>query len=371
MTQSTRRGWVAGLLLTVLVLLSACVRQVDPPPERAQCAAAVPVYDHVVINEILPHTDPPYEDAIELYNPSSQTVCVGGWFLTDDADEPAKFRIPDGTSIEAGEYLTFYEYQFNSVPGEQGSFALSEHGEEVYLFAADTERHLTGYRDGGSFGPTANSQALGRHEASDGTVFVPLTHPTLGTVYPSSLREFRKGTGSPNARPRVGPLVICGLEYHPADSGDEYIELQNVSDQRVFLHHPADHSRTWRFTSGIEYDFPPGISVGAHHSILVVGGEPDQFRVDHAVPDDVVVLGPFRGALDDGGERVTLARPGELDPETGAQFLVVDSVAYQPNPPWPDIAAGSGPAIEKIACDAFGDDGRNWRACPPGSTPGR
>ena len=36
---------------------------------------------NAVINEVLTHTDPPLEDAIELYNPTGSTVDIGGWFL--------------------------------------------------------------------------------------------------------------------------------------------------------------------------------------------------------------------------------------------------------------------------------------------------
>ncbi|MGH8527599.1 MAG: lamin tail domain-containing protein, partial [Gammaproteobacteria bacterium] len=53
----------------------------------------------IVINEVLTHTDPPAIDAIELYNPSSAPADIGGWFLTDEARDPMKFRIPTGTTI--------------------------------------------------------------------------------------------------------------------------------------------------------------------------------------------------------------------------------------------------------------------------------
>jgi len=63
----------------------------------------------VVINEVLtaPQTtgfgpDPAFAgpaDAIELFNPTASPVDLSGWFLTDDAREPRKFRIPDGTLL--------------------------------------------------------------------------------------------------------------------------------------------------------------------------------------------------------------------------------------------------------------------------------
>jgi hypothetical protein len=62
---------------------------------------SVPV---VQLSEILAHTDLPQRDAVELFNPGNATVDVGGWFLSDDRDEPRKFRIADGTRIPAGGY---------------------------------------------------------------------------------------------------------------------------------------------------------------------------------------------------------------------------------------------------------------------------
>src|SRR5262249_24815365 len=53
----------------------------------------------VLVNEVLTHTDPPALDAIELYNPTTNEVNIGGWFITDDFNTPKKFRIPNGTII--------------------------------------------------------------------------------------------------------------------------------------------------------------------------------------------------------------------------------------------------------------------------------
>ena len=70
----------------------------------------------VLINEVLTHTDLPQVDAIELHNPGPLPIDVGGWFLTDDANEAKKFRIPDATTIPAGGYLVFDETDFSIGP---------------------------------------------------------------------------------------------------------------------------------------------------------------------------------------------------------------------------------------------------------------
>jgi hypothetical protein len=77
---------------------------------------------NVVINEVLTHTDPPLEDAVELYNPALTPVDISGWFLSNTPDNLKKFRIPDGTVIPASGYKVFYEYEFNPNPASSTSF---------------------------------------------------------------------------------------------------------------------------------------------------------------------------------------------------------------------------------------------------------
>src|SRR5205085_9730100 len=79
----------------------------------------------IVISEILTHTVLPNVDKIEIHNPTTNTVNVGGWFLTDDSNVPKKFRIPNGTMLSPGGFLFFTETDFNPTPGTNNSFSLS------------------------------------------------------------------------------------------------------------------------------------------------------------------------------------------------------------------------------------------------------
>lgn len=49
-----------------------------------------------------------YEDWVELYNPGSAAVDLGGYHLSDRADEPTKWAIPTGVTIPAGGHLRFW-----------------------------------------------------------------------------------------------------------------------------------------------------------------------------------------------------------------------------------------------------------------------
>ena len=62
----------------------------------------------VYISEFMASPDDQPNDWLEIYNASSQAVDVSGWGLSDDAACPRKWRFPQGTVIQPGDYLTFY-----------------------------------------------------------------------------------------------------------------------------------------------------------------------------------------------------------------------------------------------------------------------
>jgi hypothetical protein len=137
---------------------------------------------NIVINEALAHTDLPLEDAIELYNPTDNSVDISGWYLSDSISNLKKFRIPPGTVIPSHGYKVFYEYQFNSDPGVNPfAFALGSLGDEVYLSTADSLGELTGYRTSVKFGASPNGMSFGRYVNSVGDEeFVAMKHITFG-----------------------------------------------------------------------------------------------------------------------------------------------------------------------------------------------
>src|SRR3990167_8480124 len=74
-------------------------------------AANAQTTDHVVINEI--DINPPCDDAksitewVELYNPTSSKVDIGGWQIASTTILKKTMIIPSGTFIEPGKFLTF------------------------------------------------------------------------------------------------------------------------------------------------------------------------------------------------------------------------------------------------------------------------
>jgi hypothetical protein len=333
----------------------------------------------VVVNEVLARAAAPLEGAVELYNPTSAAVNIGGWYLSDRRDDEAslrKHRIAAGASVPAGGYLVIYEQQFNASPGSPGSFALDPRGGGVYLAAADGAGNLTGYITGAEFGAAEPGVSSGTHLNSAGRRdFVPLSERSFGADSAASVEEFRGGKGKVNALPRVGPVVLNELAYHPPEGEEEFVELNNLSAEAVPLHDAA-LGRGWRVegvlnAAGVEsFEFSAGAEIPARGYLLLVAVDPAAFRSRYGIPVSVPVHGPYGGALDNGGEWVRLERPlgfgvGEVS------YAPVDAVRYNDRLPWAEEPDGGGATLERVAASLYGNDALNWDASRvAGGTPG-
>jgi hypothetical protein len=306
----------------------------------------------VVVNEALSASAPPQTDAIELHNPTDAPADIGGWYLTDSAAFPWKYRIPAGTIIPAGGYLVFDESHFNS-PGAANGFALSALGEEVFLFSGNANFELTGYSHGFAFGGAERGVSFGRHINSVGEEqFPPQSALTLG---------------APNSGPRVGPVVINEIQYHPAEDGDEFIELLNITAAPAPLFDPERPANTWRLR-GLNYTFPENITLEPNELLLLVPIDPETFRAKHDVPAGVRILGPYSGALQNRGEWIELLSPA-TPTGSGVPYLAVDQVRYSARAPWPAAASALGPSLQRLVPGDYGNDPVNWTAAF--QTPGR
>jgi len=311
----------------------------------------------VLINEVLTHSDQPAGDMVELWNPTSAPVDIGGWFLTDDAGFPQKFRIPDGTALSGFGFQVFSEADFDATPGASNSFALSSLGEQVLLFSGDANTNLTGYAHGLSFGAAATNVSFGRYVTSTGEEQFP----------PQSAQTF----GGTNSGPLVGPVVINEIMYHPEAGYDEFVELKNISSNAVPLFDPAQPTNTWKL-SGLGYQFPTNVSIPAGGYLLITPIDPQLFRAKYSVAAEAQIVGPYSGNLQDSGERLELKRPAAATLDAQGQIVVpyitVDEVRYNDKAPWPTSADGEGPSLQRLDSTAYGNDPINWFAS--GITPG-
>jgi hypothetical protein len=339
---------------------------------------------NIVINEVLTHTDPPLEDAIEIQNLGAFSTNIAGWFLSDSKNELKRYQITGGVSFPAGGFRVFYETQFNDTSFPSAAFALSSSkGDEVYLSAA-TNGVLTGYRAQVKFGAAQNGVSFGRYRRSDGqNDFVAMSAHTFGVDNPSSVANFRTGAGKTNAYPKVGPVVFGEIMYHPPElmvtndnTRDEFLELKNITGSIVPLFDPAYPTNRWRLRGGVDFDFPSNTTIAANGTLIMVSFDPTNtatlaaFKAAYGVTNNLTVFGPWSGKLDNSGEAIELQRPDtpQLPPANDAGFvpyIVVERIVYADLPPWPQAADGSGWSLQRVSASGYGNDPTNWVAASP------
>jgi hypothetical protein len=327
----------------------------------------IPEPGSVVINEVLAHSHAEAADWIELYNTTGEAINIGGWFLSDDGDDLTKYEIADDTVIAANEYLVLYEDQNFGNPSDPNChrvFALSENGDQVYLSSAQ-DGVLTGYQEMEDFGASATGVSFGRYYkgSTDNYNFVAMSQNT---------------PGSANAYPQVGPIVINEIMYNPGsgNQNEEYIELYNITAQPVSLYDYMTNE-PWKFTDAIEYTFPsdPVVTMPAGGYLLVVK-DLDAFAARYgSMPAGAVVLGPYEGQLKNGGEKLELSMPGDVDRLGWRYYIRVDRVNFsdgshpedQPGgvDSWPVAADGGGLSLSRKVPGAYGNDVANWQAAVP------
>jgi hypothetical protein len=334
---------------------------------------SVPALGSVVINELLANSVGGRPDWIELHNTTDRAIDIGGWFLSDDADDLTKYQIAPATTLPAGGFLVFDQdghFGNEDDPGCHDPFALSRDGETVYLHSG-VDGALGGYSEQEKFDASEPGVSLGRHEKSTGAFnFVAMSQPTPGAA---------------NAYPQVGPVVISEIMYHPDTVPDaEYVELLNISDTAVTLYDVV-RGAPWRFTDdpddpGIELLFPsdPPLTL-APGEFLVLVKDAGAFSSRFSVPGGLHVLAWGAGNLANGSEKIQLSTPGDEAPDGTRRWLRVDRVVYSDGAhpgdfvsgpdPWPTEPDGLGQSLTRIDPRAYGNDPANWQAGPP--SPGR
>ena len=309
-----------------------------------------------MLNEIMAHTDygdpqhPEYEsnDWIELYNAGSGSLNLNHWYLSDSIKELHKWAIGD-VSVGGHGFISFDEVTGFHDPISIG-FGLDKAGEQVVLscLPGNSQDRIV---DCIRFDSQESSVSLGRYP--DGGDYLLKMQPS---------RDL------PNAEP-ILDIVIDELMYHPTDPNSEYIELYNPTAGTITLENATG---TWRLDGAVEYDFPPGTSMGSGQRLLIVGVNPGAFISPYDT-SGATILGPWKDGqkLANEGERLTLERPQAPDDiADDISWVVVDQVRYSDVSPWPASPDGLGDALQRIHADQYhcGSDPTNWQAAPP--TPG-
>jgi hypothetical protein len=374
----------------------------------------LPLTNGVYINEVLAHTDPPLQDAVEFINVSSNNADISFYYFSNSKSNVKKYRIPANTIVPKGGYLVLYEYQFNSnFTDVFPSFNLnSAHGDSACLYSANSNGVLTGYRRIQDFDASISGVSFGRYTNSQGNVDFPLLNQlTLGTDitrysdtnYTSS-NTFVHGLGASNAYPLVGPIVITEIMYHPPDiisegvtndnSLDEYIEIYNMSTNTVALYDDELQedaaTNRWRISKTVDYKFSqdtnlnPGLRLPPGGFLLLVNFNPWEptnflqfahFTNIYKIPGTFTnIYGPYSGKLGNSGGTIELIRPDyrQQPPHPDAGYvprIIVEKVSYNDKAPWPTNADGGGFSLQRLIPQGYANDVTNWVASTP--SPGR
>jgi hypothetical protein len=317
----------------------------------------------IVINEILAHTDENLGDWIELHNTTGEALNIADWYLSDKGTELNRYRIAGDMFIPANGYVTFTQFDTFDNNDDEGAlvpFGLSEHGESVFLSSFDSNGLAAAYEESQGFRASEREQTFGRYQLS-----------TVEIVFVEQASQSRNAA---NGAPYVGPVVISEIMYNESGAGNthEFIELHNRSDAPVLLYDPLVPANTWKFTDGVEFVFPQGLTIPAGGYLVIAAIAPEQFKAANDVPQDVTVLGPWIGSLDKSGEAVSISRPGAPELDGFVPYYRVDHVKYDDVAPWPSAPDGNGPSLLRSDADLFGNDPANWKAgTVVGGTPGR
>ena len=299
----------------------------------------------VLINEILADPGTGQQAYVELYNPGSRPADIRFWYLTDGSESTNRYQFGPNSVVPADGYLVVDASVLDN--SSESLLHLDRHGQTLILHSATENDRTTGYRHSFRLGAPEQGVALGRYTTTDGReIFWP---------------QQRNTRGEENSDPRVGPVVISEIMYHP-NSGEEYVELTNISESTIDLFDHKFPQHTWRL-DGIAYSFPPGISLQPQQKIILVTGSPTRICVDYELPPNTQVLGPYTVALGDDGHDLHLLRPGsprQADEEP--PYYPVDRVSFSDDPPWPVAAAGNGSALVRMPLTAWGFEPSNWQA---------
>lgn len=136
------------------------------------------------INEVMAENDSTIQDPdgagfpdwIEIYNPSTDAVAIGGMHLSDDATDPARYRIPADVVLPAHGFVLFWADNDPDQGSTHTNFKLSASGESVLLVDTDGTTVI----DSVSY-PALDADASYGRTKDGATTWTTFTRATPGT----------------------------------------------------------------------------------------------------------------------------------------------------------------------------------------------
>jgi len=159
-----------------------------------------------------------YTDWIEIYNAGTSGVEIGGYYLTDNPQDPQKWKIPFDSVIHPGGYMVFWADNYNEFT--HTNFKLGRSGEFIGLY--DKDGNVV---DSLSFGYQEDDISYGRILSNlESWVFFDIVSP--GSANPDIYYDGR--TENPK-------FSVNGGFY----TGSQYISISTL-DPTVKIHYTLD-----------------------------------------------------------------------------------------------------------------------------------
>ncbi len=271
----------------------------------------------LVFNEL--HRDPDGDSWVEIFNPRSTTVPLGGMTLTRGPSLDGAYEIPGGTSIPSNGFIRFTESETGLVLNDIGVRLFLRNSEGIVLAATEYDQDLP--------------EAFGVREYSE-------------VQFPDgSNSRWLTLTATPDAPNEVeieDRIVINEIFYNPPEDREgEFVELYNRGEEAVDL-------SGFRFNRGITFLIPDGTILNSGE-YLVISDDPDLTQDVYGLTG---VLGPFIGGLSNRGENLRLV---------DLLGNIIDQVRYFEGGSWPEWADGGGASLELIDPHQNNDHGSAWQ----------
>ena len=279
----------------------------------------------LVVNEVLANHESTV-DFVEFFNPTDIELDLGGMWLSDSVDDLLKYKINDDTKIAPHGFVTF------ECSGEHTGFGLSSQGEAVFLTEPNAQYVAASY----AWGPQLLNIGIGRFPDGGPNWYYQ------NDATPEAL----------NSRSKVQDVVINELMYHdPNEPLAEYIEIFNSGLNEVDL-------SDWKFV-GVEFEFPDGTILDPQ-GFIIVADNAEAFAGKYGT--GIPVTGSYGGSLSNSGERISLLN---------ADDIIVDTIEYDDQYPWPVTPDGLGASLERACFLPEFDNPDYWIASPiANSSPG-